>query len=99
MYSGMYSTTFGRSQPQLQTKTSHDVVTHNAVLLDVHELVVGRGGQHDDGLDVLRLVVEHHHAQADLLALPTLIRTLHFYEEWQHAYVLEDREKCYGKES
>lgn len=62
--------------------------TYNAILLDMHELVVRRGGQHDHGLDGLRLVVEHHHAQPHLFALAAAVRALHLDEERQHAHVL-----------
>lgn len=64
------------------------MVTDDAVLLDVHELVVRRRGQHHDGLDVLRQVVEHQHAQPHLLALPALLWPFHLDEERQHTYVL-----------
>ncbi|KAF9422363.1 hypothetical protein HW555_001953 [Spodoptera exigua] len=65
-----------------------NMLTHNAILLDMHELVVWRGGEYDDGLDVLRLVVEDDHPQPHLLALSARRRALHLYEERQHAYVL-----------
>lgn len=56
--------------------------THDPIGLDVHELVVGRGLQYDDRLDVLRRVVEHYYSQPDLLALFTLVGSFHFDEEW-----------------
>lgn len=63
---------------------------HNSILLHVHELIVRRGLQHDDCLEVLRRVVEHYHAEADLLALPALVGALHFYEEREYADVLQN---------
>lgn len=55
------------------------------------ELVVWRGRQYHDSLDILRLVVEHHDPEPDLLALTTLVGALHLYEERQHAYVLQGK--------